>query len=198
VRRTLLAGAVLAAAAALLVAFGDSFGLDASRFALLGAAVGAVLGLVPSRLAAERAAAWAVGFLVAWLGYAVRLALLPDTPSGRAVAAAIVVLAVAAVAALSFGRLPLWAGLLGVASMTGGYEVTAVEAPLSFTTDSVTAATTVALAASVGFLITSLMVRVVPAPTAPGEPPRDASVPGPRHAEPDTGMGILDWTRSTS
>jgi hypothetical protein len=192
----MIAGAILAAAAALLVAFGDVFDLDASRFALLGAAVGAVLGLVPSRLPAERAAAWAVGFVVAWLGYAARLALLPDTSAGRAVAAAAVVLAVAAVAALSLGRLPLWAGLLGVAAMTGAYEVTATQDPTAFGTDSVSAATTVALAASVGFLVTSLMVRVVPAPVAPAEPPPDASVPSPRHGEPDTGMGILDWSRS--
>jgi hypothetical protein len=191
----MIAGVILAALVAVLVAFGDSFGLDAGLFALLGVAVGAVLGLVPSRLAAERAAAWAVGFLAAWLGYAARVSLLPDTPSGRAVAAAIVVLAVAAVAALSFGRLPLWAGLLGVVSMTAGYEVTAARGPTSFTTDSLTAGTTVAFATSVGFLVTSLMVRVVP-PVTPPPPPPDASVPGPRHAEPDTGMGILDWTRS--
>jgi len=198
VRRTMIAGAILAAVAAVVVVFGDSLGLELSRFALLGLAIGAVLGLVPAGTAPERAGAWAVGFLLAWLGYAARLSLLPDTSSGRAVAVAGVVLAVAAVAALSYGRLSLWAGLLGVASMVGAYEVTFSQAPSAFWADSTAAVTTVALATGMGFLAASLMVRPVPAPVAEAaeEPPTEGSVPGPRHAEPDAEMGIVDWSRS--
>ena len=109
-----------------------------------------------------------------------------------------VVLAVAAVAALSYGRLSLWAGLLGVASMVGAYEVTFSQAPSAFWTDSTAAVTTVALATGMGFLATSLMVRPVPAPVDEDtdETRAEGSVPGPRHAEPDAGMGIVDWSRS--
>jgi hypothetical protein len=194
----MIAGAILAAVAAAVVAFGDLLGLELSRFALLGLAIGAVLGLVPAGSAPERAAAWAVGFLLAWLGYAARVSLLPDTSSGRAVAVAGVVLAVAAVAALTYGRLSLWAGLLGVAAMVGAYEVTFSQAPSAFWTDSTAAVTTVALATGMGFLATSLMVRPVPSPVDEDteENRAEGSVPGPRHAEPDAGMGIVDWSRS--
>jgi hypothetical protein len=155
-----------------------------------------VLGLVPSGAAPERAGAWTVGLLLAWLGYAARAALLPDTSSGRAVAVALVVLAVAAVAALSRGRLSLWAGLLGVASMVAAYEVTFSQAQSSFWADSTAAVTSIALVTGVGFLATSLMVRAVPAREAPEQPSNEGSVPGPRHAEPDAGVGIIDWSRS--
>src|SRR5690349_3907394 len=159
----MIAGAILAIAAAALIVGGDVLGLDLSQFALLGTAVGAVLGIVPHRAVPERAGAWAVGVLAAWLGYAMRLSLLPDTAVGRAIAAALVVLAVSAVAALTLGRLPLWAGLLGVASMVAAYEATFAEAGSAFWSDSTTAVTTLALAAGVGFLATSLMVRPAPA-----------------------------------
>jgi hypothetical protein len=192
----MIAGAILAAAVAFLVALGDSFELDASRFALLGVAAGAVLGLVPSRSAAERAGAWALGFGGAWLGYFGQAALLPDTAIGRAVAAALVVLVVAGVTALSLGLLPFWAGLLGIAAAAAGHEIAAADAEGALATDSFAVATAVALATSVGFLVTSLMVRTVPATAAPPPEPGEASVPGPRHAETDAGMGILDWSRS--
>jgi hypothetical protein len=196
VHKILLAGAILAAVVAALVGFGDAFGLDVSRFALLGSTVGAVLGLGPSGAPVQRAGAWAVGVLVTWLGYAARLTLLPDTASGRAVAAACVVLTVAVVAAVSYRLLPLWALLLGVASLAGAYEITFTGAPATFSTDALTAVTALALATAVGFLATTLMVRAVPAAETSGPDRAGGSVPGPRHAEPDLGLGLVDWTRS--
>lgn len=194
--RTLIAGAILATLAAALIIAGDAFGLGSSQIALLGLAVGAVLGLVPSGAPPWRAGAWAVGLLVAWCGYAAGLLLLPDTSLGRAVGAAVVVLAVSVVAALSHGLLSLWASLLGVATTVAAYEATAAAHHADFWTDSTTAVTSVALAAGTGFLATSLMVRAVPV-TEPDEPPQtDATVPGQRDGESDAGMGIVDWTRS--
>jgi hypothetical protein len=207
----LIAGAILAIAAAALTGAGDVLGLDLGRFALLGIAVGAVLGIVPSRVppagavpprtvpsaaAGGRAGAWAAGVLAAWLGYAARLALLPDTSLGRAVAVAVVVLAVTAVAALSLGWLPLWAGLLGVASMVAAYDATFAGGATTFWSDSTGAVTTLALAAGLGFLATSLMVHAVPAPEGAGPRHAETPVPGQRDREPDVGMGIVDWSRS--
>jgi hypothetical protein len=191
----MIAGAILAITAAALIVGGDALGLDLGHFALFGIAVGAVLGMVPSRAAPERAGAWAAGVLAAWAGYAVRLSLLPDTALGRAIAAALVVLLVTAVAALTFGRLPLWAGLLGVASMVAAYEAM-VTGTAAFLSDSTTAVTTLALAAGLGFLATSLMVHVVPAAESGGPRHAEGPVPGQRDREPDVGMGIVDWSRS--
>jgi hypothetical protein len=49
--------------------------------------------------------------------------------------------------------MPLWSGLLGVAAIAGAYEYAFGLDPTAFTSQSVTAATTVLLAAAVGFLV---------------------------------------------
>jgi hypothetical protein len=201
VRKTMIVGVLLAAVAGLLVNYGEVLGLELSRFALLGSAVGAALGLVPAGSPAGRAGAWSVGFLAAWVGYGLRAAVLPDTASGRAVAAVVVILAVSAVCALSVGFLPLWAGLLGVASLAGAYEVTFTAAPTTFAADSVTAVTTVALATALGFLSTSLLVQVVPAPAGDDEAHEreltaETLLPRPRTEQADAGLGIVDQSRS--
>ena len=100
--------------------------------ALLGAALGGTLGLVPDRSPAHRVGGFAVGFVAAWLGYALRAAVLPDATSGRAVAVLLVLLVCLAVAAGTRGRLPLWSTLLGAAAMTGAYEATYTADPTAF------------------------------------------------------------------
>jgi hypothetical protein len=102
-------------------------------------------------------AGFLAGFLLAWLGFALRAAVLPDSSAGRAVAAFVVVALVAVVAAVSRGRLPLWSGLLGAASIVGAYESVYTNAPSQFLTESPAAATTVLLAVGLGFLATNLL-----------------------------------------
>ena len=102
-----------------------------------------------------------VGFLAAWLGYALRAAVLPDAAAGRAIAVLVVVLVCLAVAGLTRGRLPLWSALLGAAAMAGAYEATYAADPTSFVTSSATTATSILLAAGAGFLATSLLGVVV-------------------------------------
>jgi hypothetical protein len=49
--------------------------------------------------------------------------------------------------------MPLWAGLVGVAAIAGAYEYAFGLDPTAFTSQSMTAATTVLLAAAVGYLV---------------------------------------------
>lgn len=199
-RRTLITGGLLASFAALLAQFGGAFGLDEIRSALLGAAVGAVLGLVPgddSPLA--RAAGFLVGFGLGWVGYALRAGVLPDTGSGRALAAFLVIAVLTGICAATLGWLPLWSGLLGIAAIAGAYEYAFGLNPTAFTSQSVTAATTVLLAAAVGFLVGSLgsvftgdessdggWRRAAARPSAP-DTNKSATAEGA-----DSGMAILD------
>lgn len=181
--RTLVTGTALAVAAFLLADQGDVFGADLPKVALLGAAAGAVLGLVPDRLPAARLGGFLTGFLAAWVGYALRAGMLPDIPMGRAIAAVVVVVVITAVAVVTANRLPLWSGFLGAATLLGSYETTFAATPTSFVSDSMTAVTTSLLAAALGFLITVLAEPVAAAtPTAP-QPEviqLDATVPAPR------------------
>ena len=95
-----------------------------------------------------------VGFVLAWIGYALRAGVLPDTGGpAAALAAFLVIMLLTGVCAATMGWMPLWAGLLGIAAIAGAYEFAFGIDPTAFTSQSVTAATTVLLASSVGFLV---------------------------------------------
>ncbi|HWV25591.1 MAG TPA: hypothetical protein VNZ66_00075, partial [Aeromicrobium sp.] len=104
----LVRGFVLALFGALTVLFGRALALDLDQVALLGVTLGAVIGLVPDRRLMHRLIGFAVGFALAWIGYAVRAAILPDTPTGRAVAVFGVLVVMVVLLAPTFGRIPLW------------------------------------------------------------------------------------------
>ncbi len=200
-RRTLITGGLLAVFAALLAQFGGALGLDEIRSALLGAAIGATLGLVPTLDGPlPRAAGFLVGFVLAWVGYGLRAGVLPDTGSGRALAAFIVIAVLTGICAATVGWMPLWSGLLGVAAIAGAYEFAFGINPTAFTSESVTAATTVLLAAAVGFLVGALgdafagaegaeSGRHAPADRTP--PDRSPQRP-PGRAKDNAGVQILD------
>lgn len=156
-RKNLLSGMLLAVFAALIVALGQALGLDLQHVALLGAALGGVLGLVPHPNTWGRVVSFLIGFVVAWLGFGLRAALLPDSATGRAVAAFLVVAIVVLVVSFSKEFLPLWAGLLGAAAMTGAYEAIFTNAPSQFLTESPIAATTMLLAVALGYLAVSII-----------------------------------------
>jgi hypothetical protein len=184
--RTLVTGAALAVAAFLLADQGAIFGADLPKVALLGAAAGAVLGLVPDRMPAARLGAFLAGFASAWLGYALRAGVLPDIPMGRAIAAVVVVAVITAVAVATGNRLPMWAGFLGAAALLGSYETTFAATPTSFVSDSLTAVTTSLLAVALGFLVAVLLAEGGSAEPAAEQPEvvvlDDATVPAPRAA----------------
>ena len=156
-RRSLIAGLVLAVLAALITLMGGWFGSDLEHVALLGAALGGALGLVPHRYGWGRITGFLVGFAAAWIGFALRAAVLPDSSTGRAVATFLVVALCALVCAFSNGRLPLWSALLGAAAIVGAYEEIYTNAPSQFISESPEAATTVLLAAAFGYLATSVV-----------------------------------------
>lgn len=169
-RRNFLSGLVLAIAAVLVVVLSATLDLELESVALLGAALGAVLALVPDRGPGARLIGFGLGFVIAWVGYIVRAQFLPDTSSGRAVAVGCVVVLCTLVAALSADRLPLWSVLLGTAAFAGGYEFTYNAAPSELIDTSVSTATTLLLTVGIGFLAASLAapggdaVRARPAP----------------------------------
>jgi hypothetical protein len=163
-RRTLVAGVVLAVAAVVVVLVSSALDLELESVALLGGALGAVVALVPDRTPFVRLGGFAAGFVAAWIGYVVRAALLPDTAGGRAVAVGLVVLLCVGVTAASLGRLPLWTTLLGTAALTGAYEFTYAAAPPELASTSVSTATTLLFNVAVGFLAAALV-----APSAPSD-----------------------------
>jgi len=172
-RRNFLCGLTLAVAAVVVVVLSATFDLELESVALLGAALGAVLALVPDRGPGARLAGFGLGFVIAWGGYIVRAQFLPDTSSGRAVAVGIVVVLCTLVAALSADRLPLWSVLLGTAAFAGGYEFTYNAAPPELLDSSLSTATTLLFTVGIGFLAASLV--------APGSDPLGARpAPGTR------------------
>ena len=131
-RKSLLSGCLLAVFAALVVGLGQLLGLDLQHVALLGAALGGILGLVPHQHGWGKVGGFAVGFAVAWLGFALRAAVLPDAASGRAVAAFLVILLCVVASAASRGRLPLWSSLVGVVAIVAAYEESYTNSPSDF------------------------------------------------------------------
>lgn len=172
--RTAVGGAILAVTAFFLILFGDALNLDLERAGLVGVALGAAVALVPDRTPWLRAAGAALGFLVMWGGYAVRVSILPDTDMGRALTALLVLLVLMGISVATLTRVPLWSLLIGAAALGAAYETTFMILPSAFPYESPTAASQMALAAGVGFLAASFL-----APTS--EPGRSQeAVPRPR------------------
>ncbi len=155
-RRTLLTGLLLIAAAFLTVLLGAWLDLDVDATALTGVAAGAAVALVPHATVGRRLAGFGVGIVLALIGYLVRAALLPDTSGGRAAFAAIVVALCVVVAAVSLERLALWAMLLGAATWAGVFEATYNLAPPRVLENSVNTLTALVLCLAVGFAASAL------------------------------------------
>ncbi len=192
-RRYILAGAALAILTALLVGTGI-LGADAQSTIVLGVALGGVLGLVREGSLGGRLGAFGAGIVLAWVGYILRAAGLPDADSGRAVAALVVLGLCVVVAVVSRGRLPLWALLVGVAGVVGAYEAAYSADPGAVATTSVAAVTSVLLSSAIGFVVTTLLAparedapagHVATAPTAASTAASTAAPAAQPAAEPD-------------
>jgi len=153
--RTLVAGLLVAVAAALVLLIGGPVGLNAG-VAVVGVALGAVLALIPYRGPFWRIGAWAVGFLLTWLSYALTALLLPSTNAGAAVGSFVGLVLVTLVAAFTRERLPLWSGLVGVATFVGSYYTAFNAAPYLFKTESLTYMAAAFAATMIGFLAAAL------------------------------------------
>lgn len=159
-RKILLVGVILTAATVLVAVLSGLFDLELDSVALLGTSLGAVVALVPDRTPYQRLGGFAAGLAVAWISYFLRAATLPDSPTGRALAVALVVLLCTAFAAVSFGRLPLWATLLGAAGMAGAFEYTYNVAPPEVLDASISTVTPLVLTFAVGFVAALLAAPV--------------------------------------
>jgi len=164
-RKTMLVGAVLVLATVVVVLVSAAFDLKLESVTLMGAAMGAVVALVPDRSPLIRLAGFAGGVVVAWIGFFVRAGLLPDSAGGRAVAIGLVVTLCVALAAASLNRIPLWSTLLGAAALAGAYEYTYAAAPPEVASTSVSSLTVLLFTVAIGFLATAL---VTPALVTPG------------------------------
>ncbi|KRF16051.1 hypothetical protein [Nocardioides sp. Soil796] len=160
VRTNLLTGLALLVAGVLIVLLSSGLDLELESTALMGAALGAVMALVPDRTPLARMTSFLGGFLAAWVGYLVRAALMPDTATGRAVALALVIALCVALVLITLNRLPLWGTLVGAAAMAGGYEASYALAPSEVVDTSMTAVTTILITVAVGFLAASLVAPV--------------------------------------
>lgn len=174
-RKNIVSGLCLAAAAGLIVVVSAGFDLGLESVALLGGALGAVVVLVPDRSPGVRLGGFAAGLVVAWIGYVVRAAALPDSAAGRAVAVMVVVLVCVGLNAATRDRLPLWTLLLGLAGFAGAYEFTYDQAPQELLSTSVSTATTLLFTIAAGFLATSALAPTLRSrggshATSPSEP----------------------------
>lgn len=187
-RREILIGGCLAVATALLILASEWLDLDLEAVALFGAAMGAIAAIVPSGSAAGRLVGFLAGFTIAWVGFLLRAAMLPDTSGGRAVAAAVIVLVCTGVALVSLGRVRLWAVLLGAAAFTGAYEYTYNAAPPEVLTTSVSTATSLLLSAGLGWLAVSWLAPELPVTSGKDRSTRPAAQPDGRQTVPLTSM----------
>lgn len=177
-RTSLLVGLSLALTAALAVLVSPVLDLQIESVALLGAAVGAVVALVPDTTPLARLVGALLGIGAALVGFVLRAAVLPDSAGGRAVAVAVVVLLCAGVVALAAGRLALWSPLLGAATFAGAYEQAYAAAPPELPSTAVSTLTALLVALAVGYLATSWA-----APRVARRRPAAATVTAQRSAE---------------
>lgn len=178
-RAYLFTGGLLTLAAVLLVGLGATLGLDLEGVALVGLAAGGILALVPDRSPLQRCCGFAAGFVLTWLGYVARAALLPDTSSGRAVALAGILVAGTLVVAVF--RLPLWSMLLGAGTLAGSYEAAFTLSPPEVVDTSLAAVTAVLVALGAGFLGAAMApASAAAAGRAADERPDADRIPEPR------------------
>jgi hypothetical protein len=145
-QRTILAG-VLLAALVLALALGGSVLSLPTIWPVLLVAAGI---LVPGGQPFARLGAFAVGATAGWVGFALRVTVFPDIALTVGLALSIAVLLVTGVSLATAGRLPLWAGLAGIAAFSGLYEAAYLADPTAFLTESAVAFTTLLLASAIG------------------------------------------------
>lgn len=178
---TCAAGVAVAVAAGVLTAAGGPFGADLPKVALLGLAAGAVLGLVPARSVGGRLVGFLGGFAAVLVALYLQRTTLPDTGMGRALAAVVTVGLVTVLATATADRAPLWAGLLGAATMTGAFALVTAGA-IGTATSALTAATAALLAAGLSLVVTTLITALHPQVVIDLDEAHDVALPTPRAA----------------
>jgi hypothetical protein len=160
-KRTVIGGVALALIAAAAVYIGDALNLGLPN-PLLGVAVGGVLALAPGEHKLGRLAGFLVGVLLALVGYGINAQFMPSASSGVAVTAVLTIGLATAAAALSFGRMPLWSVLLGVAGFVGAYDYIYVDNPPDFLNSSVETLASFMVVFGLGYLTAALVDWLFP------------------------------------
>ncbi|MFT6803634.1 MAG: hypothetical protein ACJA2H_000643 [Nitriliruptoraceae bacterium] len=148
----LLRGVVVAGIAALAIAVPSLIGLSSPWPILLVAAVAFARPAHPGA-----AGALLLGACAWWLGMALRAGVLPDALWSEVVAATVAVAVCVLAAMVSSERLPLFAGLAGLAAFAGLYEPVFAAEPTQFLSASPLAFGAVVVATGLGFLAASLV-----------------------------------------
>lgn len=126
-----------------------NLGLGAITF---GIAMGGVLGLVSDGGPVGRVGAFVVGIVIAMALYIVTALFLNGSFLGSVVGLVIALGLITVICAVTGGRLPLWAGLLGSALVTGAYQLAFNNAPQNLLTEMPLNVTQALVPAAVGFL----------------------------------------------
>lgn len=153
-RQSVFAGLALTVAAVVAVLLGDALSWRTDQTILLGLACGGLLGIAIGGGVFWRLLGFLFGFAVTWASYPLRAGFLPDSSSGRAVAAVLVLLLVMALVAVTGARVPLWSALVGIAAMAGAYESAFTASPPDVLSTSPTWASSILLTAAIGFAAT--------------------------------------------
>ncbi len=168
-KRTVFGGLALALVAGLAVYLGDALNLGLPN-PLLGVAVGGVLALAPGGHKLGRLAGFLVGVVLALVGYAVNAGFMPSNSTGVAITAVLTLGLATAAAGLSFGRMPLWSVLLGVAGFVGAYDYIFNEDVPEFLTTSVQTLGRFLVVFGIGYLTAAVIDLVFPDESEKAEP----------------------------
>jgi len=154
--KVFLQGAALAIAGILSVLLDGWLNLGLGSV-LFGLAVGGILAAVAEGGPVGRIGAFLIGVLAGMVVFVVRVLFLNDSSVGRIIAVLIALVVIVGLAGLTSNRLPLWAGLLGLALVTGGYEAVFVNAPQNVTSQMLEYTTMALVPAALAFLAVSLV-----------------------------------------
>lgn len=139
------------------VAWGDVLGLQLGSAAFVSVLAGILVATVPNGPVTNRIIGFLLGVLFAWISYALRAAVLPDSDLGRGIAATLIVLGVAVVAIVAGSKVPWWAMITGLIALTSVYEATYNNAPSRFLDESPIALTSVLVASGIAIFVVTLV-----------------------------------------
>lgn len=179
--RTIVCG-LLAAVLGVVAVFVNAwlqYGLGIQAFALV---VGMVLGLVRTSSPLARLAAFVIGFVIVWAAYAIQAQFLPQLTVSQAIMVFVVLVLITMIAAVSRGKLPFWAFLLGAAGMLGAYGITFQDNPQDFKADSVATVGAFLFPMALGYLAALLVVLIPEDSDHPDQ--MAAALPAPAPAPP--------------
>ncbi|MEI6624356.1 MAG: hypothetical protein WCP28_20890 [Actinomycetes bacterium] len=200
-KKNVVGGVLLAVLAALALWIGSALKLPFEAIVFT-AGVGLVLGIVKVGSPIARVFSFLIGFVLAWVFFALQAAFLPQVLLSQIVSAVVVILLVTLLAVLTKSKMPLWASILGAATMVGAYQTAFGIAPQNFLSESIPAAGSALFGVALGLVVAGLVELIAPdaddspagipaagASAAPASPP--ASPPAANQDTDSVGVNIL-------